>query len=203
MANRIRTGDPHGFNSSSKFCIGFWVQQIPEEGQRTYQPKHCGNNNKDKDNSQKTPHDKNHQVSSQKFWQQIECLWIEPSFIKFFVAEKSKPYEIYRRMCDVYGEACFHQKMFTNWLNMGLLFWAWVKKIAHGVETNWLSCKESSGHSRVHVDSLLGHERMNHDWFLLKKCHYKVLSIVNSLGKVQHIHWTILILINMFFCLLI
>ncbi len=31
------------------------------------QPKRCGNNNKDKDNSPKTLNDKNHQASSQKF----------------------------------------------------------------------------------------------------------------------------------------
>ena len=31
----------------------------PEEGRRTYQPKHCGNNNKDEDNSPKTLNDKN------------------------------------------------------------------------------------------------------------------------------------------------
>ena len=53
MANGIRTGDPCGFNigCSSKFREGSWVRQTPEEGQRTYQPKHCGNNNKDEDNS--------------------------------------------------------------------------------------------------------------------------------------------------------
>ena len=39
---------------------------------------------------------------------------------KFLVAEKCNPCEIYRRMCDVYREACFSQKMFTNGLNMSL-----------------------------------------------------------------------------------
>ena len=39
------------------------------------------------------------------------------SVIKFLVAEKSKPCEIYRRMCDVYGEACFSQNIFPNELN--------------------------------------------------------------------------------------
>ena len=34
--------------------------------------------------------------------------------IKFLLAEKWKPDKIYRRMCDVYREACFTQKMFTN-----------------------------------------------------------------------------------------
>ena len=61
MANRIRTGDPCGFNKgcSSNFCEGSRVWQTPEEGWRTYRPKHCGNNNKDEDNSLKTVNDKN------------------------------------------------------------------------------------------------------------------------------------------------
>ena len=61
MANGIRTGDPHGFNKgcSSKFREGSRVWQTPEEGRRTYQLKHCGNNNKDEDNSLKTLNDKN------------------------------------------------------------------------------------------------------------------------------------------------
>ena len=60
MANGIRTGDTCGFNKgrSSKFCEGSQVQQTPEEGQRKYHPKHCGNNNKDEDNSLKTLNDK-------------------------------------------------------------------------------------------------------------------------------------------------
>ena len=48
----------------------FRVRQTPEEGRRTYQPKHCGNN-KDEDNSLKTLNDKN-QASSQKFKQTPE-----------------------------------------------------------------------------------------------------------------------------------
>ena len=73
MANRIRTCDPRGFNKghSLKFRVGSQVRQTPEEGQRTYQPKHCGNNNKSEDNSPKTLNDKNHQASSQKFRQLI------------------------------------------------------------------------------------------------------------------------------------
>ena len=69
MVNRIRTGDPRGFNKghSLKFCVGSWVQQTPEAGQRTFRPKHCGNNNKDEYNSLKPLNDKNHQASSQKF----------------------------------------------------------------------------------------------------------------------------------------
>ena len=47
-------------------------------------------------------------------------------------------------MYDVYSEACFSQKKeFTNGLNMGLPQQAWIKVIVHGVETYWLSRKES------------------------------------------------------------
>ena len=62
MANGIRTGDPCGFNKgrSSKFREGSRVRQTPEEGRRIYRPKRCGNNNKDEDNSPKTPNDKKH-----------------------------------------------------------------------------------------------------------------------------------------------
>ena len=60
MANGIRTGDPRGFNKgrSLKFLEDFRVRQTPEEGQRTYRPKRCGNNNKDEDNSPETLNEK-------------------------------------------------------------------------------------------------------------------------------------------------
>ena len=63
MANGIRTGNPRGFNKghSSKFPVSSQVRQTPEEGRRTYRPKHCGNNNKGEDNSPKNLNDKNHQ----------------------------------------------------------------------------------------------------------------------------------------------
>ena len=61
MANGFKTGDSRGFNKgrSSKFCEGFRVEQIPEEGRRTYLRKRCGNNNKDENNSPKILNDKN------------------------------------------------------------------------------------------------------------------------------------------------
>ena len=40
--------------------------------------------------------------------------------INYLMTENCKPYKIYQRMCDVYREACFSQKMFTNGLNMVL-----------------------------------------------------------------------------------
>ena len=56
MDNGIRPGDPRGFNKgrSSKFREGSRVRQTPEEGWRTYRPKHDGNKNKDEDNCRKT-----------------------------------------------------------------------------------------------------------------------------------------------------
>ena len=37
------------------------------------------------------------------------------SIIKFLVAKKCKPYEIYRRMSDVYEKACFSQRNAYKW----------------------------------------------------------------------------------------
>ena len=51
------------------FRVGSRVRQTPEEGQWTYRPKRCGNDDKDEDNRPKTHNDKNHQASSKKFWQ--------------------------------------------------------------------------------------------------------------------------------------
>ena len=60
MSNGIRTCDPRGFNKrhSLKFREGSRARQTPEEGRRTYRPKHCGNSNKDEGNSSKTVNDK-------------------------------------------------------------------------------------------------------------------------------------------------
>ena len=77
-ANGIRTGDPRKFNKgrSSKFREGSRVRQTPEEGRRTYRPKHYGND-KDEDYSPKTLNDKNHQASSQKFRQLYEIIVVQ------------------------------------------------------------------------------------------------------------------------------
>ena len=41
------------------------------------------------------------------------CLSIEQRSVnKFLVAKKYKPSKIYKRMCDIYGEACFLSKKF-------------------------------------------------------------------------------------------
>ena len=54
--------------------------------------------------------------------------------MRFLSADKCKLYRIYRKMCDVYREACFSQNMFTNWLNMGLPPGTCVKNTVHEVE---------------------------------------------------------------------
>ena len=42
---------------------------------------------------------------------QSECSTLEQrSVIKLLMVEKCKPCEIYRRMCDAFGEICFSQK---------------------------------------------------------------------------------------------
>ena len=38
--------------------------------------------------------------------------------MKFLVAEKYKSCEIYRKMCVVYGEASFSQKMIHKWAKL-------------------------------------------------------------------------------------
>ena len=51
-------------------------------------------------------------------------------------------------MWDVYEEASFSEKLFTNKLNMGLLLRVWVENTVNRLETYWLSGKEkSSGRS--------------------------------------------------------
>ena len=62
LVNRIKVSDPHGSNKghSLKFQVSSQVcQETTEEGQRTYQPKHCEYNNKGEENNPKTQNDKN------------------------------------------------------------------------------------------------------------------------------------------------
>ena len=64
--------------------------------------------------------------------------------IQFFVAEKCKLCEIYRRIRDVYGEAYFSKNIFRNRLNMGFSLWDWVEKAVYGVEAHWFFRKEKN-----------------------------------------------------------
>ena len=62
-------------------------------------------------------------------------------------------------MCDVSGEACFSQKLFTSGKKIGLLLWDWVKKTVHGVDTHWFFDKEkvldTAASKEGHTDSLV------------------------------------------------
>ena len=51
------------------------------------------------------------------------------------MADKCKPCKIYKKMCDVYRDVCFCQKMFTTWLKRGLPIQDGVKKTVYGIET--------------------------------------------------------------------
>ena len=104
---------------------------------------------------------------------QTACSKLEQrSVIKVLVTEKGKPSEIYRRMCDAYGEASFSQKMFINSLNMSLPLRFWVEKTVHGMRAHWLSGNEkvpgSAVRKKVMLTVLLGHERPITNNFLEK-----------------------------------
>ena len=74
---------------------------------------------------------------------QTECSRLEQrSVIKFLLAEKCKPCEIYTRMCIVYREAWLSQRLLTNGLNIGLPLRVRVKKTVNGAETHWFSGKK-------------------------------------------------------------
>ena len=62
--------------------------------------------------------------------------------LNFLVAEKCKPCEIYRRMCEVYWEACFSWKNLYKWAKHGFSTISRNQKIFHVEETHWLSGKK-------------------------------------------------------------
>ena len=61
------------------------------------QTKHCGNNNKDEDNSPKTLNDKNQQTSSQKFRQLMNQVQIldPPQISQWYLHQKNKFYKVW------------------------------------------------------------------------------------------------------------
>ena len=100
---------------------------------------------------------------------QTECFSFEQrSVIKSLVAEKCKPCEICKRMCDVYREEYFSPKNFTNWLNIGLPLQAWVKKIVAKVLT-LQHRKISKVIKEGHDDRVLGHKKEASQLISLKK----------------------------------
>ena len=58
---------------------------------------------------------------------QKEFSWLEQrSVMKVLLAEKCKPCEIYRKMCDVYKEACFGEKIVFEWVEKGFASTSWI-----------------------------------------------------------------------------
>ena len=96
----------------------------------------------------------------------VNQMVLQRSAIRFLMAEKCKPCEIYKT-CDVYEKACFSQK--TNRQNMGLPLLARVENTVHGMETDWLSGREKVSATVIskegHTDSLLEHEKTHNYWF--------------------------------------
>ena len=68
---------------------------------------------------------------------QTEYSWLkQSSVIKFLVAEKC---EIYRKMCDVYGEVCFNGKYLYKWTKHGFFYDKFQSK-----ENQWSGNTQSS-----------------------------------------------------------
>ena len=79
--------------------------------------------------------------------------------------KKYKPCEIYKRICNMYGEACFSPKNFANELKKDLPLRGRVKKIVQVMETHKLCRKENVPNTapskESHADNLLRRERTN------------------------------------------
>ena len=101
------------------------------------------------------------------------------SVIKFFVAKKWKPYKIYKRMCDVYEEACFSKKKkkkkkkkFINGINITFPLHTWAKT------------------------SLLEHKDLSSLLISLKKAQVNSASYFQIFKKRYLIYWMIFVYQN-------
>ena len=95
--------------------------------------------------------------------------------IKFLVAGKNKPCEIYRRMCDVCKEACFNKKNFYKLAKCGFAIMILNQKTVYRIEIHWLSDKEKVPDTAVckeDADSLMQYEKIHHYWFSWKRCNF-------------------------------
>ena len=77
----------------------------------------------------------------------------QKSIIKFLVAEMSKQFENYRRICDVFRTACFSQKTLYKWAKGGFAM------------TN-MSQKDSP--LRRNIDSLVKKTKFHGQWSVKK-----------------------------------
>ena len=115
---------------------------------------------------------------------QIEYSRIEQrSVMKFLMAKKCKPCEIYK-MCDADGVTCSSLKMFTDKLNttsLGKKDSPWIKNKLFGKEKDLCTVVSKEGHA----DSLLGHKGPITVDFL-EKCESEKNA---CLGKIHLIYW--------------
>ena len=127
---------------------------------------------------------KTHQIFVLKLFKMILNETICSSFgqrsvIKFLPAEKTKPYEIDRRMYNVHGEICFSKMHVYKWTKPG--FAATIQ----GLEAYWLSTKENVPGAVTCKEGLdnifLRYERTHHFGMLI--CQYLMLYLLNSILK--------------------
>ena len=94
---------------------------------------------------------------------QTECSSLEQrSVIKFLLAKMCKPCEVYKRMCHVYGEACFNQFFSYKWAKHGFATTSQSQNNSPWSEKHTeLLVKKKDLYSAVskegQADSLLGH----------------------------------------------
>ena len=76
------------------------------------------------------------------------------SLMKFLVAEKCKPYEIYKRIYDVYGEACFNQINVYQWIKHGFVTMNLIQKDSPQ-SGNMLTFLDAAINKEGHADSVM------------------------------------------------
>ena len=83
------------------------------------------------------------------------------SVIKSLVADKCKPYDIFRRMSDMYREVCFSQKKLYLWARYGFATMSLSRDSLWSGNTNFPAKKKlcAAVSKGGLADSLLGHEK--------------------------------------------
>ena len=111
---------------------------------------------------------------------QTECSRLEQcSVIKFWGIRCANHMKFIEKCVMCSEKHVLVKKMFTNKLNISLPLWAWVENSVFGVKTHLLSSKEkflgAAVRKKGHFDSLIGHERNQHNWFPWKSCNCRQL----------------------------
>ena len=103
------------------------------------------------------------------------------------MAKKCKPFEIYKSMCDVFGEAYFNNK--NNVYKWTKHEPEWTGEFMEWKHTDSQIKKNFRSHQPVkNIISVLGHKKTYDYWFPWKDAAVTVLSIANNLGKIYLIY---------------